>query len=188
MKDMKFIHPNKEGNIDLNFCHVFIKLHFPVILNVLPFLHDSEMLYVCSVFHLPHNILYALFICCCRMTRNTPASPVLRSHQQFSWEKIISGNPERQVKRPPTLNRKPTTGIPTKPEPLALLQRQSNRVKQKFAVSVPEVPEPTKPQQQTTDSSFFSNPTPAMLEVISRMRQKASTPANTGGKKMKTER
>ena len=188
MKDMKFIHPNEEGNIDINFCLVFIKMHFPVILNALPFLHESEMMYVCSVFHLPHNILYTLFICCCRMTRNTPASPVLRSHQQFSWEKIISGNPERQVKRPPTLNRKPTTGIPTKPEPVALLHRQSNRVKQKFTVSVPEVPEPTKPQQQTADSPSFSNPTPAMLEVISRMRQKASTPANTGGKKMKTER
>jgi hypothetical protein len=26
MKDMKFSHPNEEGNIDLNFCHVFIKL------------------------------------------------------------------------------------------------------------------------------------------------------------------
>jgi len=157
-------------------------------LYLLPLLHESELLYFCSVFHLPHNILYALFICCYRMTRNTPASPVLRSHQQFSWEKIISGNPERQVKRPPTLNRKPTTGIPTKPEPVALLHRQSNRVKQKFTVFVPEVPESTKPQQQTADSSFFSNPTPAMLEVISRMRQKASTPAYTGGKKSKTER
>jgi hypothetical protein len=58
----------------------------------------------------------------------------------------------------------------------------------KFALPLPEVPEPTKLQQQTADSFSFSNPTPAMLEVISRMRQKASTPANTGGKKVKTER
>jgi hypothetical protein len=61
-------------------------------------------------------------------------------------------------------------------------------MKQKFTVSSPEEPEPPKPWQQTTDSFSLSNPTPAMLEVISRMRQKASTPANTGGKKVRSER
>jgi hypothetical protein len=60
-------------------------------------------------------------------------------------------------------------------------------VKQKFTASLPEVPEPAKPWKQTADTSF-SNPTPAMLEIISKMRQKASTPANAGGKKVKSER
>jgi len=51
LKGVKCIHPNEEGNIDLNFCHVFIQLHFPVMLNVLPFLHESEVLYVlCSIY------------------------------------------------------------------------------------------------------------------------------------------
>jgi hypothetical protein len=121
------------------------------------------------------------------MTRNSPASPVLRSHQQFNWEKIISGNPEKQLKKHPALNRKLSTAIPARSEAV-MLMRQSNRVKQKFTASLPEVPEPAKPWQQTADTSSFSNPTPAMLEIISRMRQKASTPANAGGKKVKSER
>jgi hypothetical protein len=122
------------------------------------------------------------------MTRNSPTSPVLRSHQQFSWEKIISGNPERQLKKLAALNRKLSTTISAKSEPVMLMQRQSSRVKQKFTASLPEVPEQTTPQHQTADTSPFSNPTPAMLEIISRMRQKTSTPANVGGKKVKSER
>ncbi|PNF39204.1 hypothetical protein B7P43_G01303 [Cryptotermes secundus] len=122
-----------------------------------------------------------------RMTRNSPASPVLRSHLQFSWEKIISGNPERQMKKHATLNRKLSAPIPAKSEPVLLIQRQSNRVKQKLTASLPEMPEPTNPGKQTADTSSFSNPTPAMLEIISKMRQKASTPAITGGKKVKSE-
>lgn len=122
------------------------------------------------------------------MTRNSPASPVLRSHLQFSWEKIISGNPERQMKKHATLNRKLSAPIPAKSEPVLLIQRQSNRVKQKLTASLPEMPEPTNPGKQTADTSSFSNPTPAMLEIISKMRQKASTPAIAGGKKVKSER
>lgn len=121
------------------------------------------------------------------MTRNSPASPVLRSHQQFSWEKIISGNPERQMKKHTALNRKLSTPIPAKPESPVFI-RQSNRVKQKFTTSLPEVPEPTPPRKLTADTSSFSNPTPAMLEIISKMRQKASTPATAGGKKVRSER
>ncbi|XP_021932623.1 serine/threonine-protein kinase VRK1-like isoform X3 [Zootermopsis nevadensis] len=122
-----------------------------------------------------------------RMTRNSPSSPVLRSHQQFSWEKIISGNPEKQLKKLAALNRKLAITISAKSEPVVLMQRQSNRVKQKFTPSLPEVPEAAKPQHQTADTSSFSNPTPAMLEIISRMRLKASIPAIAGGKKVKSE-
>lgn len=132
--------------------------------------------------------IFVHFCCCCRMTRNSPSSPVLRSHQQFSWEKIISGNPEKQLKKLAALNRKLAITISAKSEPVVLMQRQSNRVKQKFTPSLPEVPEAAKPQHQTADTSSFSNPTPAMLEIISRMRLKASIPAIAGGKKVKSER
>lgn len=122
------------------------------------------------------------------MTRNSPTSPVLRSHQQFSWEKIISGNPERQLKKQPTINRKYNATNLAKSETLMFVQqRQSNRMKQKFLATLPEVQEPIKPRQQVADTSL-SNPTPVMLEIMSRMRQKASTPANSTGKKTKSER
>ncbi|XP_069674134.1 serine/threonine-protein kinase VRK1-like isoform X2 [Periplaneta americana] len=122
-----------------------------------------------------------------RMTRNSPTSPVLRSHQQFSWEKIISGNPERQLKKQPTINRKYNATNLAKSETLMFVQqRQSNRMKQKFLATLPEVQEPIKPRQQVADTSL-SNPTPVMLEIMSRMRQKASTPANSTGKKTKSE-
>ena len=112
-----------------------------------------------------------------RMTRNSPTSPVLRSHQQFSWEKILSGNPEkRPLKKPPK--------AVTKPEALAVAV---HRAKQRVQAVVPEEPEPTVPRQPVPDNSL-SNPTPAMLEIISRMRQRASTPALAGGKKSKSER
>jgi hypothetical protein len=38
------------------------------------------------------------------------------------------------------------------------------------------VSEPTKPWQQTANTSSYSNPTPAMLEIMSKMRQNVSTP------------
>lgn len=149
-----------------------------------------QILFFCVVLLAPikYNTRYCTCMFCCRMTRNSPASPVLRSHLQFSWEKIISGNPERQMKKHATLNRKLSAPIPARSESLMLIQRQSNRVKQKFTASLPEVPEPATPGKQTADTSSFSNPTPAMLEIMSKMRQKASTPAIAGGKKVKSER
>jgi hypothetical protein len=47
---------------------------------------------------------------------------------------------------------------------------------QKFGASLPEVSEPTKHRHQTVDTSS-SNPPPAMLEIMLKMRQKASTAA-----------
>jgi vaccinia related kinase len=84
-----------------------------------------------------------------RMVRNSPNSPVLPSHQYFTRKKIISANPENHVTKYTTLNRKDPT-IRAKHEPM---------------------------QQQTAGTSTLSNPTPAMLEIMSKMRQKASTPA-----------
>ncbi|KAJ9595955.1 hypothetical protein L9F63_012848, partial [Diploptera punctata] len=109
------------------------------------------------------------------MTRNSPTTPVLRSHQQFNWEKIISGNPE---KRPLKKLRKAVV----KPEPVVVQHRQTYRVRQR----VPEEPEPIVPRQPVVDNSL-SNPTPAMLEIMIKRRQKASVPTLTGGKKSKSE-
>jgi hypothetical protein len=105
-------------------------------------------------------------------TRNSPTSSVLPSHQQFSLQKVISVNPEKQVKKHAALNRKLPTNIPANSE-----QVVSNCVMQKFTESLPEVSEPTKPWQQTADTSSFSNPTPAMLEIMLKTRQKELTPA-----------
>jgi vaccinia related kinase len=101
-------------------------------------------------------------------TRNSPTSSVLPSDQQFSLQKVISVSPEKQVKKHAALNRKPPTNIAANSE-----QVVSNCVIQKFTESLPEVSEPTKPWQQIA----FSNPTPAMLEIMLKTRQKASTPA-----------
>ena len=115
------------------------------------------------------------------MTRNSPSSPVLRSQEPFSWEKIISGNPE---KRPVKKLRNPVT----KPESMVVTaHRQAHRAKQRLQALEPEEPEPTMPRQPIVDTSL-SNPTPAMLELMSRKKQKASMPASTGGKKSKSER
>jgi hypothetical protein len=91
-------------------------------------------------------------------------------------EKIIPVNPEKQVKKHAALNRKLHTNIPNNSE-----QVVSNYVMQKFAESSLEVSEPTKAWQQTADASSTSNPTPAMLEIMSKTRQKASTPAACRG-------
>jgi hypothetical protein len=90
-------------------------------------------------------------------------------------EKIITVNHEKQVKKHAALNRKLPTNIPTNSE-----QVVSNCVMQKFTESSLEVSEPTKPWQQTAGTPSFSNPTRAMLEIMSKMRQKASTPARQG--------
>jgi vaccinia related kinase len=109
-------------------------------------------------------------------TRNSPTSSVLPSHQQFSLEKIIPVNSEKQAKKHAALNHKLTTNIPANSE-----QVVSNCVIQKFIETLLEVSEPTKPWQQTAETSAFSNPTPAMLEIMSKTREKASTPAARRG-------
>jgi vaccinia related kinase len=111
-----------------------------------------------------------------RTTRNSPASLVLPSHQEFSWKEIIPLKPEKQVKKQATSTRKLPTNIPANSQQVVPMQRLSNFVTQKFAESS-LVSEPTKPWQQTADTSSFSNPTPAMLDIMSKKRQKASTAA-----------
>jgi vaccinia related kinase len=100
-----------------------------------------------------------------RTPRNSPTSSVLPPHQHFSLKKIIPGNPKKQVMKHGTLNHKLPTNMLANSE-----QVVSNSVLQKFTA-------PTKPWQQTADTSSICNPTPAMLEIMSKKRQKASTPA-----------
>jgi hypothetical protein len=91
-------------------------------------------------------------------------------------EKIISGTLEKQVKKHGTLNCKKPTGVPAKYEPVVLISL-SNGVKQKFRASLPEVSEPTKHWQEPADTPSFSNPTPVILEIMSKLRQMVSTSA-----------
>jgi hypothetical protein len=83
-----------------------------------------------------------------RMARNSPTSTVLPSHQYFTRKKIIPANPENHVTKYSSLNHKDPTS-----------RAEHERM------------------QQTAGTSTFSNPKPAMLEIMSKMRQKASTPA-----------
>jgi hypothetical protein len=56
------------------------------------------------------------------------------------------------------------------------IQYPSNEDTQKFTTSLPEVTEPTKPWQQTSDTSL-SNRTTVIFEIKPKMRENASTPA-----------
>ncbi|XP_047116541.1 serine/threonine-protein kinase VRK1-like [Schistocerca piceifrons] len=86
-----------------------------------------------------------------RMTRNSTAAPVLRSHQ-FFWEKILSSHPEKK----PQIARKNMNNV-TKLE-------------------VPKVrhPEPFD-QQVSIKTEDPGIPTPAMLEVMARMQERTSS-------------
>ncbi|PNF16722.1 hypothetical protein B7P43_G00858 [Cryptotermes secundus] len=110
-------------------------------------------------------------------TLNSPTSSVLPSDQQYSWKKIVPVNPEKQVKKQATSKRKLASNMSASFEQAVPTQRLSNRVIQKFTDSL-LVSEPTKLWQRTAATSSCSNPTPAMLEIMSKMRQKASTPAD----------
>jgi vaccinia related kinase len=102
-------------------------------------------------------------------------------------EKIILGNAE-QIKKHTKLNHKLPNIIPTKFEPVVLIQRLPNEVIQKFTASLTQVSKSIKHLQQEAETSSFSNPTPAMLKIMSKMRQKASTPAAHRGKIRKGRR
>jgi vaccinia related kinase len=121
-----------------------------------------------------HNTLQQ---CCAsnRTIRNSPSS-VLQTYRRFNGKKIVLGNPKKQVKKHATLNCNLPSTIPTKYEPVVLIEHLPNEVIQKFTASLPEVSERTKHWQQTADtSSLFSNPTPAMLEIMLKMREKKSS-------------
>jgi hypothetical protein len=107
-----------------------------------------------------------------RTTRNSPTSSVLPSHQQFSGESIMPANPEKQVKKRAAVARKLRTNTGDNLERVSLI----------------EVSEPTKSGHQTADDSSLNNPTPAMLEIMSKMRQKPSTSAARRGGKFGRQR
>jgi hypothetical protein len=86
------------------------------------------------------------------------------------------GNPKKQAKQHATLNCNLPSTIQTKYEPVVLIEHLPNEMIQKFTASLPEVSERTKHLHQTADTSVFSNPTPAMLKILLKMKQKESTP------------
>ncbi|XP_067007408.1 serine/threonine-protein kinase VRK1 isoform X2 [Anabrus simplex] len=92
-----------------------------------------------------------------RMTRNSPTFPVLRSHQQFSWEKVLSSNPEKFLSsNHDRLKKRPVQRNTTKIE--------VPRSKQPEVPILPFIPVDEDP----------GKPTPAMLEVMARMRERSS--------------
>jgi vaccinia related kinase len=109
-------------------------------------------------------------------TRNSPTSSVLPSHQQFGRGKIMPANSEKQVKKREAV----ACELPEKQV------KKRAGVARKLPTNIPDnsvrVSEPTNPWHQTADKSL-NNPTPAMLEIMSKMRQKQSTSAaRRGGK------
>jgi hypothetical protein len=122
-----------------------------------------------------HNTLQQPYVSN-RMIQNSPF-PVLQSYKRFNGKQIVLGNPKKQVEKHATLNCNLPSTVSTKYEPVVLIEHLPNEVIQILRASLPEVSERTKHWQQTADTSLFSNPTPAMLEIMLKMRQKASTSA-----------
>jgi vaccinia related kinase len=102
-------------------------------------------------------------------------------------EKIILGNAEKKIKKHAKLNHKLPNIIPTKYEPVVLIQRLPNEVIKKFTASLTQESKSIKHWQQEAKSSF-SKPTPATSKILSKMRQKAPTPAAYRGKMHKGRR
>jgi hypothetical protein len=112
--------------------------------------------------------------CASNRTIRNSRSSILQVYKQLNGKEIILGNPEKQAKKHATLNCNLHSTIPTKYEPVVLIEHLPDEVIQKFKSSLPEVVERTKQWQQIADISLLSNPTPAMLEIMLKMRQKAS--------------
>lgn len=89
------------------------------------------------------------------MTRNSPAMPLLRSQEPFSWEKILSSDPERYLKKTQPHRKQAVNSIP-RMEPQKLKSVEA-LVCQPASLEDPGVP------------------TPAMLEVMAKMQEKATT-------------
>jgi vaccinia related kinase len=100
-------------------------------------------------------------------------------------EKIILGNAKKKIKKHAKLNHKLPNIIPAKYEPVVLIRRLPNEVIQKFTASLTQVSKSIKHWQQEAKTSSFSKPTPAMSKILSKMKQKASTPTASQGTKHK---
>jgi vaccinia related kinase len=114
-------------------------------------------------------------------------SSVHQSYKQFNGVKIILENIENEIEKQAKLNHKLPTVILPKYEPVVLLHPLPNEMTQKFIASLPHMSKPTKHQQEV-DTSSFNNPTPAMLSVMSKAKEKTSTPAACRGRKRKARR
>ncbi|KAG8238948.1 hypothetical protein J437_LFUL018698 [Ladona fulva] len=96
-----------------------------------------------------------------RMTRNSNAAPVLRSRQNFSWEKVLSGDPE-------VLLKKKSGSVNRKAHQVAY--KISNQEKQIFQENSNSEEEMQENSSDSIDISACGIPTPAMLEVLERRK------------------
>ncbi|XP_023717487.2 nucleosomal histone kinase 1 [Cryptotermes secundus] len=115
--------------------------------------------------------------CATNRIQNSP-SLVFKLFKWFNGKNIVSGNSKKQVKKHATLNCNLPSTIQTKYEPVVLIEHLPNEMIQEFTASLPEVSERTKHWHQTADTSVFSNPTPAMLKILLKRRQKETTPTH----------
>nr|CAD7445768.1 unnamed protein product [Timema bartmani] len=113
------------------------------------------------------------------MTRNSMVSPVLRSHQ-FDWAKVLSSNPEKIL-------------FPEKKKTLLTTVTPGSRVAHKIrrrllsAAQDKEGDDPALVEgPYPREEDVLRNPTPAMQEVMSRLRQKV-TPTPTWVQKHKAD-
>ena len=122
---------------------------------------------------------------CNRLTRGSqPTQPVLRSHQQFSWEKILLSDPEKQFRvhaeklKQNKLRRSRLVSATAVLEETGSLEPVCNLVKDPLL-------SPASALQLAMDAESLKNPTPAMLEQMAKMRMKrgnVSPTCSTRGK------
>ncbi|XP_071447281.1 serine/threonine-protein kinase VRK1-like isoform X2 [Hetaerina americana] len=100
-----------------------------------------------------------------RMTRNSKPVPLLRSRQNFSWEKVLSGDPEVLLKKKSGYLGRKNHNIGFK------IPHQDKQI-------VPEDSDRTDNSQEgsmgSADASSLSNPTPAMVEVMERRKARSN--------------
>ncbi|XP_046401282.1 serine/threonine-protein kinase VRK1-like isoform X2 [Ischnura elegans] len=105
-----------------------------------------------------------------RMTRNSNPVPLLRSRQNFSWEKVLSGDPEVLLKKKSGCLGRKNHNIGFK------IPHQD---KQNFQEDPGIADESRDGFSDCTDDSL-SNPTPAMVEVMERRKARANSVALLG--------
>lgn len=118
---------------------------------------------------------------CNRLTRGSqPTQPVLRSQQQFSWEKVLLSDPEKQFRvqaerlKQNKIKRTRLLSLTTVLDRTGSIDPVSNLVKDPLL-------SPASALQLATDAESLKNPTPAMLEQIERMRMKRGNVSPTNG-------
>lgn len=121
---------------------------------------------------------------CNRLTRNSqPTQPALRSRQQFSWEKILLSDPEKQFRVRLKQNKLKRNRLLSA---TALLEETGSLDPVGTLVKDPML-SPASALQLATDAESLKNPTPAMTEQLARMRMKRGNVSPISNSKSKNK-